>query len=1456
MPLDTSMLNNNKKSSNIDTTMLNKQSNTNLDLSMFNKPKQQVESTATEVKTTTQPQKTTKEKYTKQDALNWQVNRFDELINQNNSKQLQNLFGYDLAELQSNPSLMQEAKTNVGKYTFDKLKRLNQDKKTQKNSGTLGKFLGKISQTGNEFAFGDEIPQEFKISTDNKGLDILASLLGGVKGLTLPTGNETLLGAAQKVSIPISQKVGSKGAQITEATSRALSKTPLGEKAIKNISNITPRLAEGAVREGIEGSILGATQGIAAGNSIEDVSKKTAEGAAIGGAFGAGIEGVSPLIRKLLNRNVPVENLDDTLKEVQANSKNITKNIPKKLIPIKENKELNNVIKEYNDAIQEIQNYFGTNELTPNEQAMIKPVLGIDLEDIMKRWEKAQNKSVDYLGDLRNISQNRKIANVAGVEELPNVKLGQTQNIKNINTSSLIQNANNRSLSNVQLSRNTNTQNSIISKMPKAATGEGLIKRSEIENFLKENLDIPIKKGKFREKAQGIFKVNPEVVRLKSTKDLDTLFHEVGHFLDKKMSLSTIDELENNILQLAPKKGYEKASKDVLKQEGIAEFFRYYIANEQLAKKEAPELFEALDPIIKQDNNLSSMISTVRKGVNNYVNADPQARLLSNVSVGEKEAIAKPTLDKLYTLTVDDLTPLNKAVKNITGGTDVPVSKDPYRLAILNKSSGIGKARTFIEYGQVDENLNKVGKSLNDILKPISKNLDDFRSYAIAKRAKELSERGIETGIKKSDIDSVLSKHANKNYNKVMDDLVKYQDNLLNQLVDSGVLSKDAVTQMRKLNKNYIPFYRVIDKTSKGIGKRLTDVQNPVKGIKGSERDIIDPLESIIKNTYFITNVAERNRVGKSLVELASKFEGSGKILDKVPPKMVGQQFQLSDIKKALSEAGADVENINLDNVASIFRPQGYFGKDNVITVYRNGKPEYYQLFDQELFNTLTNLNKNSTSTLLKIMSYPSKLLRSGAVLTPEFALRNPVRDAMTTFIYSKYGFTPGVDTLKGLFHVLKKDDMYYKAMSSGALNNSLVSLDRNYLQKNLRQILGQTMKDKKLNIITKPIEILRAITEFTEEATRLGEFAKGVKKEGMSLEGLRKSALSSRDLMDFLRGGTLGKEANKAIPFFNAQIQGIDKMVRAFKDNPIGTTGKAIAGITLPSIALYMKNKDDPRYQELPRWQKDLFWIIPTKDVIYRIPKPFEMGLLFGTMPERVMEYLEKQDPKAFKGLGTRMFENLAPNLAPTFYTVPFELKANKSLFFDSSIVPQSEQRLKPSEQYGAKTSETSKLLGKLINQSPRKIDYAVRGFTGGLGTSTVGLLDKLVGTTGIADSKVKEKKQLATVLPGIKGMALEPYKGSTQSMEDFYDGYNKLEEEYNTKRVRQGINLNQYEKANELRQYRAVAQELSKIRNIIRTIQESKELSPEQKKTGLDKLNLLMTNLARTATGKEPIK
>jgi len=978
---------------------------------------------------------------------------------------------------------------------------------------------------------------------------------------------------------------------------------------------------------------------------------------------------------------------------------------------------------------------------------------------------------------------------------------------------------------------------------------DSITKRSEIESFISDTLDIPVSQGKFRERAWGIFKVQPEVIRLKATKDLPTLFHETGHFLDKKFKLSTTTDpaIDAELMKLGQPVSKKTYSDEKVKGEGLAEFVRNYLFNEQKAKSIAPELYKKFRGMLNGDVTLDNMMKTVQKATDNYRSQTPEQRILSNISVGQKDKGPGMSLDRLYSLIYDDLDPFNKVVKQITGGTKISPNDNPYDLATLYHSAA-GRAETYLKYGIVDENFNKIGDSLTDILGKVD-NLDDFRAYIIAKRAKELGFRGIKTGMGEVDVDVVIKNHEAK-YLGTFKKLVEFQDSILQQQVTQGMLSQENYEAIKRLNKDYIPMNRVMDafkKFGNGKGSQATQL---VKGIKGSTLDVIDPLESIIRNTFALTNMAERNRVMLAFRELTLNYEGTGKFLEQVPPPMKGQSFQLGEIQNILSGAGIDVamlENVDMQQIATIFRPTGYSSKDNIIVIFSEGKPEYYEVHDELLYRAFTAMDKVSSGPIIKLMSFPAKVLRTGAVLNPDFMARNPTRDALSAFIFSRYGFVPGVDTVRGLFHVIGKDDLYYKCLASGGLQSSLVSMDRDYLQKNLKQVLAENKGDKVLNILKNPMDSLRALGEFTEEATRVGEFALGVKKEGSNAAGIRKAALSSRDVtIDFGRGGPWSREANKVIAFFNAGLQGPDKLVRAFKEAPVRTTMKILMAITLPSILLYMRNRKDPRYEELPAWEKDLFWIILTKDKIYRIPKPFEVGLIFGSLFERVLKWVEDDDPTALDGFANSLVESLVPGIPPIPNAIlpMVEAMTNHSFFKGYAIVPDSQKYLAPWQQYSQYTSETAKLIGKALNISPRIVENTIYGYGAGLAQYGVDVVDVVLKLSGLVESKIAPPSTVEN-LPVIKGFMAVAYQNS-DSINEFYNLRAKLSTSGNedTKTKAQLKDLNHK------------ADLLTQLRKEINSVYDSKVYTDEKKKTLIDAKTIQMVNLARLALGKELIK
>ena len=404
--------------------------------------------------------------------------------------------------------------------------------------------------------------------------------------------------------------------------------------------------------------------------------------------------------------------------------------------------------------------------------------------------------------------------------------------------------------------------------------------------------------------------------------------------------------------------------------------------------------------------------------------------------------------------------------------------------------------------------------------------------------------------------------------------------------------------------------------------------------------------------------------------------------------------------------------------------------------------------------------------------------------------------------------------------------------------------------------------ESKVTKLIKNPIEVLRAMSEATEMATRLAEFdnaRKGYTGVGNRLFGkdrkpltAREAALESRDItLDFSRRGSHTKKANQVIAFFNATIQGADKMARAFKEDPRGMTVKTMLYITLPSILLWYMNKDDERYQELPQWEKDTFWIIPGKENMYRIPKPFEAGVLFGTSFERMLQYFDdaKNNRKSvgFKGFGDRVIDSLAPSFMPTAMIPVVEAMTNYSLFRQRNIIPQSQENLPAHLQYGANTSEVAKFVGDKINVSPYIVDNTIRGYGGGLAGLGLSGID---AASGAKENNASKKWYEA---PGLRGFTAAPYQ-SSNSVQRVYDDYKEQEKLHNEFKLT-GQRPDGYD-AKEFAKLKNASDSLKGLNKASKAIINNERMSGEQKREQLDKINMRKANIARSVYGLGKVK
>ena len=167
-------------------------------------------------------------------------------------------------------------------------------------------------------------------------------------------------------------------------------------------------------------------------------------------------------------------------------------------------------------------------------------------------------------------------------------------------------------------------------------------------------------------------------------------------------------------------------------------------------------------------------------------------------------------------------------------------------------------------------------------------------------------------------------------------------------------------------------------------------------------------------------------------------------------------------------------------------------------------------------------------------------------------------------------------------------------------------------------------------------------------------------------------------------------------------------------KKNIAKTVRRAMMYITIPTLALWFwNNGDDDRkeyWDKLATWEKNSFWwIILNKDTAIPVAKPFLLGLVYGSLPERFMDYWLNNDRRAVEDFGKTLLAQTMPGYMPLALQLVMELGLNKSFFYGREIVPANEQKLEGKLQYGPYTAEWAKTLGSISGISPRKLEYAV---------------------------------------------------------------------------------------------------------------------------------------------------
>jgi N12 class adenine-specific DNA methylase/adenine-specific DNA methylase len=648
-------------------------------------------------------------------------------------------------------------------------------------------------------------------------------------------------------------------------------------------------------------------------------------------------------------------------------------------------------------------------------------------------------------------------------------------------------------------------------------------------------------------------------------------------------------------------------------------------------------------------------------------------------------------------------------------------------------------------------------------------------------------------------------------FKKAADIFYKVNDNMISVMEDAGVFSHELAQVLRTKYKKYCPLLRDFSDTAaadsfiNGLttgGRGIGNVSIPLKkiSISGSERGVLNPLETVLKSYAVMLNRAERNKVGLMAVNTA-KEAGMEDIIQEVP-EVIGKNGEVVN-------AVADPKNC-------------------VFTVLVNGKKKAYKT-TQELYGPIVGYNVPAAGLVFGVARTAAKMLRTGATMSPGFILRNVIRDTFFAGVSSKNGFIPILDTLRGMKALWSDPALRAEFEAAGVTEFNFYSSQEQRI-KSIDRMAGE--KPVGLwEMIKWTAQHLEAASDFFESSTRMGEFMKA-RKKGLSIE---EAARAAREVtLDFSRSGRVGEQINQVVPFFNACIQGGDKMRRLFKEDFRGTSVKLFKYIVLPSLLLWCINHDDDWYKDLDPDIKNNYWCLG-KNI--RIPKPQEAGVIFGSGFEALLDQANGKDPEAMKNWKDAVFANMAPSLIPTLILPLLEWQANYSRFKGRPIVSAKYQRLPDELQYTDYTSETSKGIGSVLKVSPMKVDNLVRGYTGTMGALLWSLPD-------YATDKAKNQ-------PAKNWYEYAPFRdfavtdaNLSRPLNDFYgmlDAANRQHTGYGVKgKPTQAVQA-----------IRKTGMMISNIRKDIDKITKSR-LTAERKRQLIDQRKAKMNQLARQATEK----
>lgn len=872
---------------------------------------------------------------------------------------------------------------------------------------------------------------------------------------------------------------------------------------------------------------------------------------------------------------------------------------------------------------------------------------------------------------------------------------------------------------------------------------------------------IPGNLGQYDERSHGI--------RTRTTNDLPTLSHELGHHIDNlyqftnaELSAESLQELVDNLPEDFPKDKYKP---EELAGEGMAEFVRRFLQNRETAYTDYPKTYAQFMQTLSGRDQAQILADSIR--VNTYFADAPVHFPERGDPVPDRRTVlekAGESRDYFVQKALDSLDPIRRLSNQFDDAYDSDVYQKFYNLA-YSESKAMGILQGDL-YG-ID------GKWLAPGLQTALRGVDfdnrqeyeDFAAYLTAQRATTLLPREIRvyandaqnTVEYASQQISALEKKYPK-FRMAADNLRQFWHNFGQEyFVKSGLMSQDLFDRLEAVDSYYAPFQRVIEKAGKRRGRKPSNPASVIQRIKGSGKDIYNPVDNMIMLIPRIITLAMDNAAKVELTEIALTSGIDATWMEKIPAPVRKITADVSGKYARIQNELADsFDKEQMDTLLEAMEKSGELmdvwiranpGKDTLI-IYRDGKPEYWKINDHLLFDALAQTDRTIRKGIAKVWSSMTREFTQN--VTGRFFIwsltRNWFSDLQQAEIRSMWG-----NHLKLLPEMAKTYGNYFRETWN------LPNVDPLHLEwvamGGMNMFDGASPYNKKLakqvrrawtsgNISVNPLVDIARFSEWIGKAVENGpREATYVLFRQRGLEPYQAFRAAMEITTDFKISGEWGRDFNVMFPFFNAQVQGTAQNLGTLlgKDVPKSQRGKVIrqrvtaflAMSLISSMFNYILNNlddgDKEEYQHMSTFVKNSYWMIPKFWAGHghlALRKPREIAIPASYF-ERLIEYWHGQNEHALDDFFRYAVNEAMPSVLAdlalgdvqtaigdfTVLGAIHNLGMNRD-FLGRPIVSAALEDLAPHLQYNGKTSALAKNIADVLSQigievSPMQMDY-----------------------------------------------------------------------------------------------------------------------------------------------------